>query len=486
MSKRRSQFPRQLFIRFATTQALFALMLFAILYFGIKKYVNARLATVDQISGLPSLLDQDIFWLAIGLPIFVACISMWIGHKLLLPLGHILTKTQSIITKDRAVNLQNELANADAADAGEWSTLELALNQIQGDLESQNKSLLREREEIEAIISAISDPVVAVDPQTNLLFFNTQFLLRFGLQKNNQQQLRLSESIRSPAVLEAFQNTVSDGASRSVSIATQPHSDAPSIHYTLSVAALRQRQGEAIYGAVGVFHDVTELKRAEQIRIDFVANVSHELRTPLTSIKGYTQTLRADAVQPAAKYLETIERNVDRLIFLVTDLLNLSALESGTALEKNILSVTELTERVLSQLETKRQEKEQTITTRFIAKHLQADGRRVEQVLFNLVENAIKYAPRNKNINVTWDQTANNEITLHVVDNGPGIDPEHHPRLFERFYRVDPARTRDTGGTGLGLAIVKHIMQRHGGSVKVQSALPQGTEFICTFPTEHT
>jgi two-component system phosphate regulon sensor histidine kinase PhoR len=233
---------------------------------------------------------------------------------------------------------------------------------------------------------------------------------------------------------------------------------------------------------------VTELKRAENIRIEFVANVSHELRTPLTAIKGYTDTLREDVghgrYDAAGKFLEVISRNVDRLMSLIGDLLDLSSLEShdGKELQKSTINTREITERVVAHLESRRAEKRHTIETRFTVEAVDADPKRLEQVLVNLIENAVKYVPASGKIVVSWESGEQNSVLLKVSDNGPGIPVEHHSRLFERFYRVDPGRSRDSGGTGLGLAIVKHIMQRHGGSVWISSEMGKGTTFICRFP----
>jgi two-component system phosphate regulon sensor histidine kinase PhoR len=179
-----------------------------------------------------------------------------------------------------------------------------------------------------------------------------------------------------------------------------------------------------------------------------------------------------------------MNRNVDRLMALISDLLDLSSLESADeegAFQKASVRTAEVTERALAQVEKRRAEKNIEIVTRFGADRVDADLRRLEQVLVNLLENAVKYIPAERRIEVAWEARPEG-VFLHVRDNGQGIPAEHLPRLFERFYRVDQARSREAGGTGLGLAIVKHIMQRHGGAVWVMSEVGQGTEFVCRFP----
>jgi two-component system phosphate regulon sensor histidine kinase PhoR len=237
---------------------------------------------------------------------------------------------------------------------------------------------------------------------------------------------------------------------------------------------------------VGVFHDVTELKRAEQMRIEFVANVSHELRTPLTAIKGYADTLSADldAGKPSEKeFVRAIQRNSDRLMSLIHDLLDLSSLESGAEeLRTDLVNTAEISRKVIGQIEPTAKQKGQTISLDLKTANVLADPARLEQVLVNLLDNAVKYTPNGGSISVSWFRLNGGGVELWVSDTGPGISAEHHGRLFERFYRVDKARSRQLGGTGLGLAIVKHIMQRHGGSVRVESQVGKGAVFICTFP----
>lgn len=227
-------------------------------------------------------------------------------------------------------------------------------------------------------------------------------------------------------------------------------------------------------------------RKAEQVRMDFVANVSHELRTPLTSIKGYAATIRdelqAKRYDMIEKYLGVLIRNVDRLSALVDDLLNLSSLESGVELHMSMVNLEELTDRIIEELREKFDNKKQAISYEINASTLIADAKLVEQVLINLIENASKYSPEGTQIRILWESGEGGSVILKVIDNGPGIPEEHHERLFERFYRVDKARSREMGGTGLGLAIVKHVMQRHGGSILVESGLGLGTTFICRFP----
>lgn len=471
-------FPKQLFFRFLLQQILGVVPALLLAALAARFYLQNKLSGITSLEEAVIEFDRSFLFLGIVMVLSVVGISLWTGYRLVIPLGRILVKARSLLKRDYST--QQKLDESAQNEEGEWSDLETTLNRIGKNMQSQDLSLSQEREQIEAIISAISEAVVAVDKAGNILFFNSQFAVLFGAQEF-KKRLRLSEYFRSPDVLEAFRNTLKDGTPSSVNMHLNLGRESTPRFFSLSLAPLKLSNGQ-VYGVVGVFHDVSELKHMDQVRIDFVANVSHELRTPLTSIKGYAQTLKEDAEnQTQKKFLETIERNADRLIALVQDLLNLSSLESGAELEFSDLDLRALTERVCLQLDALRSEKNHKISSHYEIKSLHADSKRLEQVLFNLLENAIKYVPAGGNIEILW-QSDSNETRLLISDDGPGIPADQHNRIFERFYRLDSARTREQGGTGLGLAIVKHIVLRHGGKVRVQSRKPQGTQFICSFP----
>jgi two-component system phosphate regulon sensor histidine kinase PhoR len=238
-------------------------------------------------------------------------------------------------------------------------------------------------------------------------------------------------------------------------------------------------------GAVLVLHDLTELRRLENVRRDFVANVSHELKTPLTSISGYAETLLADAPDPATsqRFLQIVVSNARRMQRLVDDLLDLSRIESGrwqprpepvetAAAAREV--VTSLADRAMGRGVTL------DVLVPEDASVVYADPDALRQILTNLVDNAIRYAPRGM---VTVGSRADDGgVEVSVSDDGAGIPGEHLPRIFERFYRADPSRSREEGGTGLGLAIVKHITEAHGGRVSAQSTIGRGTTISCWFP----
>jgi two-component system, OmpR family, phosphate regulon sensor histidine kinase PhoR len=454
------------------------------------KFILGQLAVMSGVllvTGAPplSLLAAGLCFLAF---------STWMARRILLPFGRILARVRA----DGGAGWGAEPAAGGLADGlpgelheespSEWGELETALNRIRADLKFKTDLLNQERGELATMMSALSEAILAVDADGAPLFFNSRFVLLFGGPEFPQRRLRLGEVFRDPALLDAFHATVREGQAREVSAPLHPQNESAPRFFSVAVAPLRRPAG-GVYGAVGVFHDVTTLKQAERIRIDFVANVSHELRTPMTAIKGYTDTLREDVARgqfdAAPRHLEVITRNVDRLMALVNDLLDLSSIENDArgSLERMEASTQDITDRVLAQVEPLRARFNQGIQLELKAPTVYADPGRAEQVLRNLLENALRYGPAGGQVRVCWEEDSGG-VLLRVADRGPGIPLEHQPRLFERFYRVDRARSRELGGTGLGLAIVKHIMQRHGGTVTLRSQPGQGAEFTCEFPGE--
>jgi two-component system phosphate regulon sensor histidine kinase PhoR len=418
-----------------------------------------------------SLMDL-IFFVA-----FFLVISTWLGRRFLMPLARMMSRL-----KEPGAALSNEEIAEESPDG--WEELEKELNRMKSALQSGSADLQREREEIDILMEAIPDAILAVDSRSQLLFYNSRFGMLFGDLKKRAQPVILGEIFRTPEVLETYRAALQETSTKTAAVRLHLDTEHSPRDFALSVTPLR-RKGHSGYGAVGIFHDVSELKQAERIRIDFVANVSHELRTPLTAIKGYNETLSKDIAESryemVGRYMEIINRNVERLMFLIEDLLDLSSLESGVEMQYAAVSTRELTGRVLAQLEQKRAAKGQLIETEFGSDFVQGDARRVEQVVINLVDNALKYMPAGKKVRIVWERDKDLTV-LRVIDNGPGISAEDQSRIFERFYRVDKARSREMGGTGLGLAIVKHIMQKHSGAVRVRSTAGHGTEFICEFP----
>lgn len=256
----------------------------------------------------------------------------------------------------------------------------------------------------------------------------------------------------------------------------------------LQINALALRNRDGMYdGAILVFHDLTRMRELEVVRQEFVGNVSHELRTPLSLVKSAVETLidgAKDDTKTLGRFLEIIERNANRLSLLIDDLLLLSTLDSGRMqLQLQAvglyLAINEISEDLLPAA----QRRGITIVNQVKEDiYASADPNRLRQVLSNLIDNAIKYGKNEGSIYISSSVLATKRIEVRIMDDGPGIPLDVQSRIFERFFRVDKARSRDQGGTGLGLAIVKHVVQAHGGDVRVESELGKGSTFIFTLP----
>lgn len=352
-------------------------------------------------------------------------------------------------------------------------------------LKDKKADWYREREESQAFLGAIQEAVVTFNLQKQIVFFNPQFAANFIGGSTSSKKRYMDQIFDQKEVLSAIDEVLKTGQSQKVILRLPTLFDSNSRFFNISLAPVRKQKNQELYEVVAVFYDITDIKKAEQIRIDFVGNASHELRTPLTSIKGYVETLRDDIenkrFDQADRFITIVSRNVDRLIDLVNDLLNLTKMESSSDLRVQSFNPIQISQSVIGELMLLAREKNLVLKSTSEINEMKADSQKVEQVLRNLISNAIKYIPENKVIHVNW-KTGPQEIQLLVSDNGPGIPEEHHARLFERFYRIDRGRSRETGGTGLGLAIVKHIMQSHRGSIEVKSKPGEGTTFICHFP----
>jgi len=355
---------------------------------------------------------------------------------------------------------------------GELGELARAFNDMSQQLESRLRELNEEKAGLAAILSSMTEGVLVTDAAGRIRLLNRAL----------RQQFQLTDDTIGKTVLEVFRNVELE------KLAARPGTKELAFHtpsdqiFAVNAAALQNNTG-----IVMVFHDITRLKQLENLRTEFVANVSHELRTPLSIIKGYVETL-LDEHPPdpttTQQFLATIQRHSQRLERLVEDLLHISALESQRAtLDLTPLNLREIADSVLTELSRPSREKNMTITIEIpdSLPPARGDRERLRQVFTNLLDNAIKYTPAGGHIVISARET-NGEIHCCVADNGPGIAAEHLPRIFERFYRVDKARSRELGGTGLGLSIVKHIVQAHGGRVWAESTPGQGSRFCFTLP----
>jgi two-component system phosphate regulon sensor histidine kinase PhoR len=337
----------------------------------------------------------------------------------------------------------------------------------------------RDRSRMEAILSGMIEGVIVVDPQGRLQLAN-QAAMRMLTFDDLSLGRHYVESIRHPAIAELLAAALAGKTPEGLQL-SPPRDASRTIMARAAPAA-----GGSEHGAVLVLHDITELRRADQIRRDFVANVSHELRTPLTAIRGYVEALAEGdtSAEESQRFLSIITRHTERMERLVKDLLRLARLDAGqetvdlVACDARNLIVSVVTE-LSSTLDQRDQRVEIAISPD--SETLRADPTKLHDVLRNLVANAITYSPEHTTIQIEAARNGSSYL-LSVADQGPGIPEEDLSRVFERFYRVDKSRARDPGGTGLGLAIVKHLIELHKGTVTAENRPEGGTKVVVTLP----
>jgi two-component system phosphate regulon sensor histidine kinase PhoR len=337
----------------------------------------------------------------------------------------------------------------------------------------------------QTILGAMQDGLLVVDARRRITLMNSTFQKLFDL-RDPAIDVPLVETVRHATLDQLIAETLETGeATRSELSVTdsRTHSER-----NIEVSAVPiKRADDEMPGAVVLFHDITGLKRVDQIRREFVANVSHELRTPLSILRGYIEVLLDEPETPReelARILSIMERHSKRLQRLVHDLLSLAQLESSQAtLELSAVRVDELFNNLIRDWKEKLAAKNLKVIVDLTpeALTLHADGTRLEEVLYNLLDNAVKFSRNNGRIHLRATRRGS-DMVLSVADEGLGIGKEHLPRIFERFYRADKARSRELGGTGLGLAIVKHIAQLHGGWVEAHSEQGRGTTIRVVLP----
>lgn len=361
--------------------------------------------------------------------------------------------------------------------ARENETLQQNLNEVESQRHSLQELSYAERQ---TLFNSMIEGVVLLDDTNRIQLINRSLEQQFGLAVDIRRQTVL-EAFRLPQ-LEALVTRLQ--IEQSVREEIEWRANPPRL-FEVNAARVFGRDGKA-QGAILVFHDLTQIRELENTRREFVANVSHELRTPLSLIKGYVETLldgAKDDPELVTRFLHTIDRNSKRLHSLIEDLLTISRLESGQiTLQLRPLPLRAFANNLLDELRTRAHERTVTIDN-LIPDHMEvrADADRLEQVLVNLVDNAIKYGRAGGSVKLE-SRTGPGYVELCIADDGPGIPLEAQDRIFERFYRVDRARSREAGGTGLGLSIVKHIIQSHGGKVWVESTPGRGANFFFTLP----
>jgi two-component system phosphate regulon sensor histidine kinase PhoR len=439
-------------------------------------------------------LDQELFTLkrnltlAFGSAFLIAVgLSIWLARSVTKPLSDIATAARELAAGNLAVRMK-----ASASD--EVGFLANTLNHMTEELRSKIEELSEDRAQLLAMLTSMVEGVMVLDSKARILQVNPAWERMFGVTRAEARGRQSSDVFAHPKLNELVSAVLAARAGQEAEIVL---ANGRCLNIEASVAGGEQ-DNEAC--AVLVFHDITELRRLEHIRKDFVANVSHELRTPLTSIKGYVEALLdggKDDPETSVRFLDIILKQSDRLNLILEDLLQLSKIESGQVQFKqeplHIGSVVERTIAMIKPLADKKQHELRSEVEPGLPL-ITGDQERLVQVVANLLDNAIKYTPEGgqitvsaRRIPVSGQRMADgprNGVELTVTDTGIGIPEKDRPRVFERFYRVDKARSRELGGTGLGLAIVKHIVEGHGGQIRVEGNVPSGSRFVVRLPAE--
>ncbi|MCL4192029.1 MAG: cell wall metabolism sensor histidine kinase WalK [Thermoguttaceae bacterium] len=440
--------------------------------------VRVSIATSDVHEMIRSL-HARLAWAGLIVALLAAGISLFVVRRIARPLEEIQRGAERFAGGD----LQHKLPIPHTA---EVAALAESMNRMALQLDDRINAAIRERNAREAVLSSMVEGVLAVDVDERVISINRAGAEVLGLEMGRVEGRTLQEVVRNPDL----QRLVAQVLSSRNEVASEIeilHRGGGLRTLDAQGTVLRDAQGQAA-GALVVLHDVTRLKRLENVRRDFVANVSHELKTPVTSIKGFVETLLDGAMHNSAdaeRFLRIIAAQADRLGAIIEDLLMLSRVEQGVdkaGIELHPGDIAPILERAAGICQHKAAERQITLDVRCepdLAATVSTPL--VEQAVVNLIDNAVKYSPAGATVSVAAERVAD-EIAIRVVDRGCGIPREHLGRVFERFYRVDKARSRELGGTGLGLAIVKHIAQAHGGRATAQSIVGQGSTFTIWLP----
>ncbi|HQB39091.1 MAG TPA: ATP-binding protein [Deltaproteobacteria bacterium] len=431
------------------------------------EYFNEASQTLHRVTGTAMLLSA---LLALGLSLFLSKLTSR-------PLREMAALAERI-GKDK------DPIRIPVSGHDEIGLLASVMNDMAGRIDRQLQSLAAEKLRLDTILKGMGEGVMVATSKGTITLVNPSFRNMFGITADVEGR-NLIEVSRNPDLQAAFQELSETGNELIREIRILPGETTLLTHW---VPLPANNGGD---GVVAVFHDITDMKYVENMRRDFVANVSHELRTPVSVIKGYAETLLMEGViasepDKASRFAGIIHNHAERLTILINDILTLSYLESkAAALELNPLDVGGTAAKACMLLAQNAAAKCIKLANEVPSGQLpriMADQGRLEQVLVNLIDNAIKYTPVSGTVRVYAEQ-APGQLKLSVTDSGIGIPEKDLPRIFERFYRVDAARSREQGGTGLGLSIAKHIVQLHGGELTVTSTPGKGSTFTCTLRT---
>lgn len=426
---------------------------------------------------LIGIISVKSFFLFLGIGFVISFFAWYIFlRRVNLPMKEIIRISKKFSQGDFSDRIYLKQEN------DEFAELANNLNQIAEQIQLTINSLNQEIFKREIILSNMAEAVIAIDDESKIIFVNSASEKIFNFSQPLVIGEYLWKVIRNEELLNLFSLAKSNGKILNQEINFYfPFRKI----FRVSISSFKIKNRSS--GLVMIFHDITELKKLEQVKIDFVANVSHELRTPLTNVKGYIETLKNGAINDlkvAKEFLEILDQQTDKINNIINDLLLLSHLESGEAnISLTAVDVSEVVRKVFESFRDRIEEKKLKLNIKIPSQlsPVKANRNYLEQVFNNLLDNAIKFTPAGGEINISA-RSLGNKVEMEVKDNGIGISQDDLERVFERFYQVDKERSPENKGTGLGLSIVKHIIRIFGGQIDVESELGKGTRFYFTLP----
>ena len=453
-------------------------------YAAVPLYEKADIIGALRTSVSIKSIDEALHGVLVRIALFCAVAAVLLAVISFLMVRRIVRPLE--VLGDAAERLaQGELSRKlPVSNIREIGTLAESLNRMAAALDDKLRDIMNQGNEREAILSSMAEGVLAIDSDERLLRINDVAAKLLGIDPAAAQGRLLQEVVRSHELQALLEGVLRQRWAKEEEIVLRGDGCERNVHAQGTVL----KDAHGTIGAVAILHEVTQLKKLEKVRRDFVANVSHELRTPVTSIKGFVETLLDGAMnnpQELQRFLQIVAVQTDRLNAIIEDLLTLSRIEQ----EEEKAEIAMGQSPVRGVLETAIEVCRMKAAEKKIQLEMNCDdgltaamnAPLLEQAVINLIDNAIKYSYPEQPIRLSAER-ANGEVVIRVQDQGCGIGREHLPRIFERFYRVDKARSRKLGGTGLGLAIVKHIAQAHGGRATVESLLGKGSTFSIHLP----
>lgn len=466
--------------RFSTTMQV------NFLYIAEPVYQNSKITSIVRLA--TPLKELDGISRSISLSTLLALVpglilALLLAYRFASNITRPIKEIKNAATEITQGRLDTEISIISNDEIGQ---LAKAIDFMAASMKDKINSIKDENTKMEAILSSVMNGIIAVDSEKHILFINPVAQKMMGIHEQNITGKHLLQVIRNNKLDNLIRSILEEqNVTDTELVLTYPEERICKVYTN----PIKYTDSNRIIGIIIIIQDVTEIRKLEKLRSEFVANVSHELKTPLTSIKGFVETLKAGAIEDteaAERFLNIIEDEADRLNRLITDILSLSELENKR-LKANVeeIDVFSAIKEVVSMLQNQADKKGITLlySLEEDIQRLSGDRDRFKQMLINLIDNAVKYTPDEGDIEIIAYNEGQN-VVISIKDNGIGIPKEYIHRLFERFYTVDKARSKKLGGTGLGLAIVKHIVMQLDGKIEVQSEVGKGTEFTVTIPAK--